>query len=602
MKAILNNWNVNPVEHNRQPASAAGEFTVPGIAAWQLLEQAAAEYPHRIAWHSLEDSATYGELWRNALRMASALRAAGVEPGDRVGILLPNMPEFPLALNGIWLAGATAVILSPLSVTEEISALIERTDCRVVIALDMLAPRILEGTARVDSLLLATLRQRLPRWQQLAYVIARRKQAGFWWLAESERIGWLDDALEAADEDFRPEPVDPEKTIACILPTGGTTAAPKAVLLSHRNLVANAVQQRHWTGGRMGEDVFLAVLPFFHCYGLSASLLTGTAMAATLVMHHRFSAQLVPRLIERHQATVLHAVPAMLAALNERLEKHPSDLSSLLWCISGGAPLPADVAHAFSLHSGARVVEGYGLSEASPVTHVGPPDGTSRPGTIGRPLAGTEARIVDLETGERELAAGETGELVIRGPQVMQGYLDNPAATARAVRNGWLHTGDVATVDPDGLFRIVDRRHDLILTNGFSVFPADVETVLRQHPDVLDAAVIGVPDERRGEIVKAVFRMKPGVTFDQSAMDAWCHEHLAAHRRPRLFEVVEGDLPRNFLGKVLRRHLRTAHGNQAEADATEIQEQTPGDTTTTEPLMTAASESGEPATAGEEQP
>ena len=546
-----------------------GPLLVPPLAAWELLQQAAADFPLRTAWHSFDDSATWAELWDTAQRMAHVLRNAGVQPGDRVGILLPNLPEFPAALNGIWLAGATAVILSPLSVTEEISALIERTNCRVVIALDMLATRILDGACRPDCLLLATLRPRLPRWQQLGYLIARRRQAGFWWLSDSDQIGWLDDALDCVEAPFTPVPTELVTATACILPTGGTTAAPKAVLLSHRNLVANALQQRRWAGERRGEDVFVAVLPFFHCYGLSASLLTGTAMAATLVMHPRFNAALVLRLIEQHRATVLHAVPAMLRALNERLRKHTADLSSLVWCISGGAPLPEDVSREFAEHTAARIVEGYGLSEASPVTHVGPATGANPAGSIGRPLPGTEAKIVDLETGLRELPAGETGELVIRGPQVMKGYLDNPEATARAVRNGWLHTNDVATVDADGFFRIVDRRHDLILTSGFSVFPADVEDTLRQHPDVDDAAVIGVPDEQRGEIVKAVLKLKRGATFDSSAMDAWCHEHLAAHRRPRLFEVASGDLPRNFLGKVLRRHLRTAHEDAMNASRTE---------------------------------
>jgi long-chain acyl-CoA synthetase len=288
-------------------------------------------------------------------------------------------------------------------------------------------------------------------------------------------------------------------------------------------------------------------------------------MAATLVMHHRFVPKIVLRLIEEHQPSIFPAVPAMLAALNPLLRANPVEFRNLRYCISGGAPLDQTTAEEFARYSGATVVEGFGLSEAGPVTHVGPLDGTARAGSIGLPLPSTEARIVDAETGEQLVAEGEVGELIIRGPQVMLGYWNNPAATSQAIRDGWLFTGDLATCDADGFFRIVDRKKDLIITSGFNVYPSDVEEVLRRFPGVKDVAVVGVPHAERGELVKALVVLNPGSGWDPQAFQNFACEHLAKHKRPLEVEVVDGDLPRNFLGKVLRRHLRAPAPGRAES-------------------------------------
>jgi len=280
-------------------------------------------------------------------------------------------------------------------------------------------------------------------------------------------------------------------------------------------------------------------------------------MAATLVMHHRFVPRIVLRLIEEHRPTAFPTVPAMLAALNDLLRCKPADLSSLQYCVSGGAPLDSAIADEFATHCRAQIVEGFGLSEAGPVTHTGPLDGSNRPGTIGLPMPDTDARIVDADTGGREMPPGEIGELIVRGPQVMLGYWNDPSATGEVIRGGWLFTGDLGMRDEDGFFRIVDRKKDLIITSGFNVYPTDVEHVLREFAAVRDVAVIGVPDGGRGQLVKAMLVLEDGFAFDQQAFDAFCREHLSKQKRPRIVEIVEGDLPRNFLGKVLRRHLRT---------------------------------------------
>jgi len=280
-------------------------------------------------------------------------------------------------------------------------------------------------------------------------------------------------------------------------------------------------------------------------------------MAATLVLQHRFVPSRVLRAIETARPTVFHAVPAMLCQLNKLMRKGKGDYSSINYCMSGGAPLPTSVAEEFSQHTGAVVVEGYGLSEASPVTHAGPLDGSARAGTIGLPLPDTEVRIVDADTGYRPVGPREVGEITVRAPQVMIGYWNDPEATSRAIRDGWLYTGDLAVYDDEGFFRIVDRKKDLIITSGFNVYPSDVERAIKQFPGIQDVAIVGISDVDRGEVVKAVLILERGIRFDRKEFLNQCKMHLAKHKQPRMIEIAEGDLPRNFLGKVLRKDLRT---------------------------------------------
>ncbi len=552
----------------RYPAEVPPSLEYPRERVWWLLQEAARKHGERVACRHYRQELSYADLWQAARSTASRLAALGLKAEDRVGVLLPNCPEYLASVYGVWLAGGTVVSLSPLMVAEEIAGLLRITDCRIVIALDLLAPLVLrEEETSPETVLVATLQNRLPFWQRLGYRLARVKR-GAWRSTDPSATISCDCVTPETTTSVAPPPHrDTPGQPAYILCTGGTTAAPKAVVLSHRNLIANAWQVRAWAGGRCGQDTVLAVLPFFHSYGLSTCVTAGVAMAATLVLHHRFEPQTVIRLMERHRPTVFYAVPTMLAMLNERLRAAPADLSSLEFCISGGAALEPAVAEEFAAHSGAVVVEGYGLSEAGPITHVNPLNGTARPGTIGLPLPDTEARIVALDRPERTLPSGQVGELAVRGPQVMTGYWNDPEETARVLRDGWLYTGDLATCDADGFFCIKGRKKDLIVTSGFSLYPADVEYVLRQFSGVADAAVVGVPDPQRGEVVKAVLVLKKGHRFDRRAFDAFTEEHLSKHKRPRLVEVVD-DLPRNFLGKVLRRKLREAHCDRVPIEET----------------------------------
>ncbi|MEM7475092.1 MAG: AMP-binding protein [Planctomycetota bacterium] len=538
------------------PKSVPRYLEYPNTSAAGLLAQTCHTFPNRIATEFLGHTSTYGAIEHAVNSLASWLQSREIHSGERVGILLPNCPEYLIALNAVWRAGGVAVSISPLSVASDVERLLSLTKCRTVIALDMFSDLL--STSEIDHHLLVSLFEYIPRWKQAVYTGVRWKRTGNLHFPCQSNQTWMWDAVATASGNLSPVEILPDKDPAYILSTGGTTGDPKAVTLSHKNILANAWQQKHWVGSGSNDEqeTMLAVLPFFHSYGMSTMLATGAALGAKLVMQPRFSPGRALQAIERHKPTIFHAVPAMLAAMNQKLRRRRSDLSSLKWVISGGASLPQETASEFTNYSRALVVEGYGLSEASPVTHVGPLDGRNQTGTIGLPLPDTNCRVVDIEDPKKDLLPGEVGELLVKGPQVMLGYWNNAQATQQVLREGWLHTGDLARVNERGFYEIVDRKKDLIITSGFNVYPADVEQVLRECPDIADVAVVGVRDASRGEIVKACVVLNKGVRWNQARLDKFCQSRLAKHRRPLIWEHIADDLPRNFLGKVIRRELR----------------------------------------------
>ena len=560
----LSGWNYSPAKHPRDEHPWLKHYA-PGVPAqlsypnqplgW-LLDQAAQRFPGRVAFHYYHEHQTYSELLENARRLAAVLIREGLQPGDRVGVLFPNLPETLITLFAVWLAGGVVVSLSPLMVAEEIQRLLAATECRIVLTLDVLSPLICEGEYTPKVVILSSLAGRLSRLERLGYAWIRFQRLGFGAACSQTRVLEFDDAIKNAPKTLQIPSISVDSP-AFVLPTGGTTGTPKAVTLSHRNLLCQAWQLAHWSRSCHGEETILAVLPFFHSYGLSTSVLMGFTLGATLILHHRFRPQSAVRLIEEMRPTIFPSVPAMLAVLNSKVLRHGTyDLRSVRKVISGGAALSQSIADEFHSHTGALIVEGYGLSEASPVTHCGPVGGTIIPGMIGLPLPDTDARVVDRETGLITMPTGEVGELMVRGPQVMLGYWHDPTGTERVIKNGWLHTGDLATQDENGYFKIVDRIKDLIITSGFNVYPGDVEEVLRTYPGVKDVSVVGDPDEERGEIVRAIVVVESTNKFKRADFEDFCHKKLAAYKRPRRIDVQTEDLPRNFLGKVLRRELR----------------------------------------------
>jgi long-chain acyl-CoA synthetase len=537
------------------PADVPSSLSYPGLPVSALLETAAQRYPDRAACTIFGKALSYARLAERSRHLAAALADLGAGPGRRVGMLLPNVPEYILALQATWLTGATALQLSPLMVAEEIEKWLRATDCRIVVTLDLLAPNVMGALADgpLEHLVVTSLAERMPPVRGWLYRVERVRRRGPVRLRDGARVHRFGGLLRVPARTLAPR-LRPEEDVAVLAPTGGTTASPKAVMLTHHNLVANALQLRAWSRGTEAADDVLAVLPFFHAYGLSVCLLCSLAMAGTVHLHPRFEAEAVLDLLERYRIGFVPAVPAMLAALNRALRERPRDLSFVRAVISGASALSQATRDEFRGYGAQSVVEGYGLSEASPVTHCNPLDERARIGCVGLPLPDTDARIVDEETGTVELPAGEVGELVVRGPQVMKGYLDNPRETALALRDGWLYTGDLARRDRDGYFTIVDRKKDIIKTSGFLVFPAEVEEVLAAFPGVAEAAVVGEPDAERGEVVRALVVPRNG-RLDLSALEQHCARHLGKHKRPHRIEVVR-ELPKNFLGKVQRRKVR----------------------------------------------
>lgn len=540
------------------PCDVPSSIPYPCVPVSTLMEMSARRFPYRAACTLYGKSISYSRINELSHRVSRALTALGARPGRRVGMLMPNIPEYVAALQGAWLTGATVLQLSPLMVAEEVAKWVEVTDCHIMFTLDLLAPAVLPSLMHgpLEHVIVCSLADRIAPWKGWLYRIERLRRNGPFALRENGHIHHFDHFLRgpAANVTAR---VVPEEDVAVMTPTGGTTASPKAVMLTHRNLVANAFQLGAWSREEDGHGGILGVLPFFHAYGLTVGLLTGLAKGATVHLHPRFEVKAVLDILERERPELMPAVPSLLAALNKELRKQPRDFSFIRAVVSGASALDNKIREEFASFGAQHVVEGYGLSEASPVTHVNPIDGRCRPGTIGLPVPDTEARIMDQATGLEELPVGAVGEMVVRGPQVMKGYYNNPTETARALRGGWLYTGDIAKRDSDGFFTIVDRKKDIIKTSGFLVFPAEVEEVLRRYPHVAEAAVIGVPDSERGEIVKALVVAREGAPIHLGALEAHCLQHLGKHKRPKHIEVVK-ELPKNFLGKIQRRKLREA--------------------------------------------
>jgi long-chain acyl-CoA synthetase len=527
----------------------------PRIPLSGLLEAAAKRSPEYPACTLYGKRTSYATLADQARRLARSLREMGAGPGRHVGLLLPNTPEYLVALQATWLTGATVLQISPLMVAEEVSHWVESTGCRIVVTLDLLAPAVARSVQHgpVEHLVLTSLARRMAMWRRMLYRVERYRRNGYLTLPNDAKRHRFDELVKGEPLSEKID-INPAEDVAVLAPTGGTTSSPKAVMLTHKNLVSNAMQLLNWWGGTGSKESILGVLPFFHSYGLCVTVLTAWAKGSTVHLHPRFEARAVMNLIERERPELIPAVPAMLSALNNVMRGRKHDWSFVRSVLSGASPLPESVWKEFKQWGVRELVEGYGLTECSPVTHANPPAPRSRLGTIGLPLADTQSKLVDPDTG-KELGDGEVGELVIKGPQVMKGYFNNPQATMAVLRDGWLFTGDMAKRDPDGFYTIVDRKRDIIKTSGFLVFPAEVEEVLRSYPDVLEAAVVGVPDLERGEVVKALVVPRTGSHLEASELMEHCKLHLGKHKRPRQIEIV-AELPKNFLGKVLRRKLR----------------------------------------------
>ncbi|ATY85549.1 long-chain fatty acid--CoA ligase [Kyrpidia spormannii] len=515
-----------------------GTFSFPQISLPEMLRDSAERFSGRPAISFYHVTLTYEQVWWMVQRAAVGLAAAGVRKGDRVAIMLPNCPHYVIAYYAVLAAGGIVVQVNPMYTGAELEHLLADADPKVIVAYEPL-------WGKVEAVWEKTHLER-------AYLV---QFPGPVQTPATERVQPVE-ALLGAQGDPPSVAISPEDT-AVLQYTGGTTGYSKGAMLTHRNLVANVYQSLadFRDGLRDGEEVILLVLPLFHVYGMTVGMNLGIAVGANLVMLPRFQLDEVLDAIKTAKPTMFPGVPTMYVAVNSHPKAREYGIDSIRICNSGSAPLPVEVLRAFEEKTGGKILEGYGLTEASPVTHTNPYHGVRKVGSIGLPVAGTEARIVDIATGLQELPPGEPGELVVRGPQVMKGYWNRPEETAQVLRDGWLHTGDIATRDDDGYYYIVDRKKDMIIASGFNVYPREVEEVLYTHPGIQEAAVVGVPDPYRGETVKAYVVCKPGVTLTRDEVIAFCRERMAHYKAPTEVEFRE-ELPKSSVGKILRRALR----------------------------------------------
>ena len=546
------------------------EVEIPDHAVTQNLINAAAKYPNHTALifgnvveplgnRLMDTTMNYRRLLDLTYRFAAALQQAGVKKGDRVAIHLPNCPQFVIAYYATLMVGGTIVPCNPQYVARELKHQLNDSGAETIVTLSLMYPMVkqIRAETSLKRVIVANIKEYFPGLLKLLFTLATEKKEGHYQdISGDADTHWFQDVLASAPARPTPVEIDMEDT-AVLMYTGGTTGVSKGAQLTHRNIQANAVQIRGWFPRlHKGQETFLTSLPLFHSYGMSTCLNMGTLLAGSILLIPNPRVLIhVLKSIDKHHPTVYPAVPALYVAINNYPEIDKFDVSSIKACISGAAPLPVEVQQKFQQLTGGRLVEGYGLSEATPVTHANPIYGENRIGTIGLPFPSTDARIVDTETGTQELPPGEVGELAVRGPQVMKGYWQMPTETANVLREGWLYTGDMARMDEDGYFQIVDRKKDMILgAGGFNIYPREVEEVLYQHPKVKSAAAVGVPVPGKGERVKAYVVLKEGETATEEEIIEFCRENLTRYKVPKFVEFRQ-DLPMTMVGKVLRRVL-----------------------------------------------
>lgn len=560
---------------NHYPEQVRHTLDYPEINIAQFLIDAATNYPKKPALYFMGKTITYEQLYASADLLARGLGRLGVKKGDRVAIMLPNCPQAVISYYGVLLAGAIVVQTNPLYVERELKHQIRDSGAIALIALDMLYPRIAklrgenpeEGPVpKLRTVVITSIKDGLPFPKSMLYPIKQRRE-GFKANIPYGMHGYISwKSLQSRTALSFERPTLPlHEDIAALQYTGGTTGTPKGVMLTHRNLVSNTLQSMEWFERvRLGEEKYLAALPLFHVFGLTVLMNMSVCSGGCLVLLPKFEVQEVLRTIDRMKPTIFPGAPTMYIALINAASKlaKPLELSSIEICISGSAALPLEVQETFEKLTGGRLIEGYGLTEASPVTHANPIWGKRKIGTIGLPFPDTEAAILSPETGQF-LPPGEIGELVVKGPQVMKGYWNNEAATETAFHQGWLRTGDLALMDEDGYFIIKDRIKDVIIAGGFNIYPREIEEVLYEHPAIVEAAVVGVKDPYRGETVKAYIVLKDKVAVTEEQLNLWCRERLAAYKVPHIY-TFRDSLPKTMVGKVLKRQLLEEEEQQHE--------------------------------------
>jgi long-chain acyl-CoA synthetase len=536
----------------------------PDLTISEALEETARLHPDFISMIFKGRSISYAEMNDSVNLLTAAFQQLGLDPGDRVALHLPNCPQFPISYVAVLRAGGIMVPCNPLYTARELKHQLNDSGARIIITLSSLYSTIsdIRSESGLEHVVVAKIKSYFPPILKLLFTVLRENKTGHRAdISADDNTYWFQDLLSTRSDEPEPITLSDEDT-AVLMYTGGTTGISKGAQLTHKNIVVNAWQALRWIDAGDEPEATLTTLPLFHSYGMSmcmnACLLSGGTMV--LVPDPRDTADIV-KTIDKHRPSYFPGVPAMYVAINNFAGIDRYDLSSIKSCASGAAPLPPEVQQRFQELTGARLAEGYGLSEASPATHGNPAFGDIRIGTIGLPWPDTEVKIVDHLLGEDPVPVGEVGELCIRGPQVMKGYWRMPVETANALRSSseegdpWLYTGDMATMDEDGYFRIAERKKDMILgAGGLNIYPREIEDVLYEHPKVLEAAAIGIDAGEKGERVKVFVVLREGMRASQEEILAHCEENMAPHKVPKIIEF-RSKLPKTLVGKVLKRKL-----------------------------------------------
>ena len=540
----------------------------PAIPLFKLLEEAAKKYPNRPCTIFKGAVITYQEMNQLTDRLAAGLAEIGIKKGDRVGIFMPNIPQFVLSYFAILKAGAIVVATNPLYTSREIEHQVNDAGIEIMLVMSSFYKLLKETQPRtkIRTLIVTNIKEALPSTTRLLFTLAMEKKGGHK-VKLAQGDFWMKDLITRHKPYDRPKLEIGPDDFALFQYSGGTTGISKGAIALHRNLVANALQIRSWMPPAIeGNETVLMAIPLFHVFGMVAGMLFALRAVSSLVMvpNPRDMKDIIAN-IKKYKPTIYPGVPTMYTALNN----HPDvkagkvDMSSFKACISGSAALMRETKETFEALSGGKVFEGYGLSEAPTATHCNPLYGENRTGSIGIPMTDVDCRIMDLDDGVTVLPVGEVGELVVKGPQVFFGYHNMPTETANTLRDGWLYTGDIARMDEDGYFYIVDRKKELIKPSGYQVWPREVEEVIMEHPNVLEVGVAGITDPYRGETVKAWVVLKPGELLTEKDIKEWCKKSLAKFKVPSEVEF-RTELPKTLVGKVLRRELVRQH-KEAEA-------------------------------------
>ncbi|MGA8855621.1 MAG: long-chain fatty acid--CoA ligase [Candidatus Bathyarchaeia archaeon] len=532
---------------NSWPKYVPRSLDYPNLSLGELLRRTATKSAEKPAIYYSGNAITYRELDALADRFGAALQALGVKKEDRVALYLPNLPQFVFAYYGALRVGAIVVTASPLYKERELAHILTDSGAKVLVCLDKLYSYV------------QSVRERTPVNHIFTTSISDYVPSSPTSPALPNAMNLRKLLAEYANPP-RPVEINPRSDLALLQYTGGTTGVPKGAMLTHYNLVVNAVQFSSWLGMRYGAEVHMSVLPFFHIYGMTVAMNVPVHTASPMVLiPDGRDIDGILQAIDRYKPTIFCGVPATYISLINQPETRQRDLHSIRVCVSGASPLPIRVQREFEKLTGGRLVEGYGLTETSPVTHVNPLDDPSknRPGSIGIPISDTQAKIVDLDLGANDLAPGTVGELVVRGPQVMLGYWKNDAETRAVLKDGWFHTGDIAVMESDGYFRIVDRKKDMINVSGLKVWPREVEEVLYEYPAIKEVTAVAMPDPQSGEAVKAFVVLKEEFKGKVVASDivTFCKDKIADYKAPRVVEFRDA-LPKSSVGKILRRELR----------------------------------------------